>query len=76
MKEAIYVKYIYSSCIITKTPDISILHDPWFTEGIYDGSWYQFPKIKNPISSDLSVVTDLTRTIFSIVLVCLSSIKD
>jgi UDP-MurNAc hydroxylase len=51
MKEAIYVKYIYSSCIITKTPDISILHDPWFTEGIYDGSWYQFPKIQNPIQS-------------------------
>jgi UDP-MurNAc hydroxylase len=51
MKEAIYIKYIYSSCIITKTPDISILHDPWFTEGIYDGSWYQFPKVQNPIKS-------------------------
>jgi UDP-MurNAc hydroxylase len=51
MKNAINVKYIYSACVVTETPDISILHDPWFTDGIYDGSWFQFPKIENPIES-------------------------
>ena len=50
-KEAINVRYIYSACVITTTPDLSILHDPWFTEGIYDGSWFHFPKIENPIDS-------------------------
>jgi UDP-MurNAc hydroxylase len=49
--ESIQVKYIYSACVITKTPDVSILHDPWFTEGVYDGSWFHFPKIENPIES-------------------------
>lgn len=51
LQEAISVKYFYSACIKTITPDISILHDPWFTEGIYDGSWYHFPKIDNPLAS-------------------------
>jgi len=46
----INVKYIYSACIKTSTPDITILHDPWFTEGVYDGSWFQFPKIERPLS--------------------------
>lgn len=50
-KEAISVRYIYSACVITTTPDLSILHDPWFTEGIYDGSWFHFPKIENPLES-------------------------
>ena len=48
---SIKVKYIYSACIITETPDIKILHDPWFTDGIYDGSWFQFPKVADPINS-------------------------
>lgn len=45
----IVVRYIYSACVVTETPDVKILHDPWFTEGIYDGSWYHFPKLNNPI---------------------------
>lgn len=48
---SIFVKYIYSACVLIKTPDASILCDPWFTEGIYDGSWYHYPKIENPIDS-------------------------
>ena len=47
----ISVKYIYSACVITKTDDVTILHDPWFTEAIYDGSWFQFPKVTNPLDS-------------------------
>lgn len=50
-KQAINVRYIYSACIVTTTPDLSILHDPWFTEGVYDGSWFQFPRIENPVNS-------------------------
>jgi len=34
----ITVKYIYSACIVTSSKDVTILHDPWFSEGIYDGS--------------------------------------
>lgn len=45
----INVRYIYSACIVTSTPDVKILHDPWFTEGIYDGAWFHFPKCDNPI---------------------------
>lgn len=43
------VRYIYSACIEIKTDDITILTDPWFTDGAYDGSWHQFPKIKDPL---------------------------
>ncbi len=43
------VRYIYSACIVISTNDLKILCDPWFTDGIYDGSWFQFPKLKNPI---------------------------
>lgn len=45
----IKVTYYYSACVAITTPDVSILCDPWFTDGIYDGAWYQYPKIKNPI---------------------------
>jgi len=48
---AIIVQYIYSACIKTTTPDITILHDPWFTEGIYDGSWFHFPKVSDPLTN-------------------------
>ena len=44
------VRYIYSACIeIETTNNLRILCDPWFSEGIYDGSWYHFPKIKDPL---------------------------
>ena len=50
-KTGINVRYIYSACVVTRTPDISVLHDPWFTEGIYDGSWYHFPVVADPLES-------------------------
>ena len=43
------VKYIYSACVVVSTPDIRMLHDPWFTDGIYDGSWFQYPKVASPL---------------------------
>lgn len=39
------VKYIYSACIEIECNGFKILTDPWFTDGAYDGTWYQFPKI-------------------------------
>ena len=51
MRNGINVKYIYSACVVIDTPDLSILCDPWFTDGIFDGAWYQFPVIDAPISS-------------------------
>jgi len=44
------VRYIYSACIVIETDNLTILCDPWFTDGIYDGSWFQFPKLKDPIN--------------------------
>ena len=49
--EAITVRYIYSACIKTTTPNAIIVHDPWFSEGIYDGSWFHFPKVSDPFTS-------------------------
>lgn len=43
------LKYIYSSCVVIETTDIKVLCDPWFTDGIYDGAWFKFPDIKDPI---------------------------
>lgn len=45
------VKYIYSACIVIETADCRICCDPWFTQGIYDGSWYQFPRVADPITA-------------------------
>tara|TARA_B100001989_G_scaffold32019_1_gene19050 strand:- start:29913 stop:31193 length:1281 start_codon:yes stop_codon:yes gene_type:complete len=39
------IKYVYSACIEIKTKDLTILCDPWFTDGVYHGTWYQYPKI-------------------------------
>ncbi len=47
--DGISVRYIYSACVVITTPDVKILCDPWFTEGIYEGSWYHFPKLSNPL---------------------------
>jgi UDP-MurNAc hydroxylase len=46
----IAVRYIYSACVVIKTPDQKILCDPWFTEGIYDGSWYHYPRVEDPLN--------------------------
>ena len=44
------IRYIYSACIEIHTQDVCILTDPWFTDGAYDGSWYQFPKLHDPLA--------------------------
>ena len=49
MFDGIKVTYIYSACVIIETPDLRILCDPWFTEGIYDGAWYHFPRVDKPV---------------------------
>jgi len=45
----ITVTYYYSACVALKTKDISILCDPWFTEGAFDGAWYHYPPIDDPL---------------------------
>ena len=45
------IKYIYSACIVIETADFRICCDPWFTQGIYDGSWYQYPRVEDPVSA-------------------------
>lgn len=42
-------RYIYSACVVVETPDCRIVSDPWFTQGAYDGTWWQYPVIENPI---------------------------
>jgi len=44
-------RYVYSACIVIETDDVRICCDPWFTPGIYDGSWYQYPPLDgDPVS--------------------------
>ena len=45
------VYYYYSACIGIRSLRTSILCDPWFTDGAYDGSWYQYPKLENPLKA-------------------------
>lgn len=45
----ITVTYVYSACVILETSDVSVLCDPWFSEGIYDGSWFHFPRVDDPL---------------------------
>lgn len=47
----IEVRYYYSACVGLRTPDASVLCDPWFTEGAYDGAWYQFPRLEKPLET-------------------------
>jgi len=42
---------MYSACVLLETEDIKILCDPWFSDGAYDGSWYQYPVIENPLET-------------------------
>jgi UDP-MurNAc hydroxylase len=43
---AIRVTYFYSACVRIDTPAARVLCDPWFTDGAYDGSWFQFPRLE------------------------------
>ena len=50
----ITVTYFYSACVGINTADTSVLCDPWFTQGAYDGSWYHYPPVwlkKDPLDS-------------------------
>jgi len=44
-----HVRYVASACLVISTTDLRILCDPWFTDGVYEGSWYTYPKTENPI---------------------------
>lgn len=39
----INVRYFASACVGLKSPELSILCDPWFTPGAYDGAWELWP---------------------------------
>lgn len=45
------VRYIYSAYVVIETPEMRMLVDPWFTQGGYDGSWYQYPRLEDPITA-------------------------
>ena len=45
------VHYYYSACVGIRSGRDSVLCDPWFTDGIYDGSWYQYPKLADPLKA-------------------------
>lgn len=44
------VRYLYSACVVIETSDVRVLCDPWFTPGVYDGSWFQWPVIEDPLA--------------------------
>lgn len=44
------VRYIYSACVVIETLDATVCCDPWFTPGIYDGAWCQYPPLpRDPV---------------------------
>ena len=43
--------YFYSACVGIASPDTRVLCDPWFSEGIYDGSWFHYPKLDQPLEA-------------------------
>ena len=44
------VRYIYSACVVIETSDLKLCCDPWFTPGVLEGSWYQYPPLtRDPI---------------------------
>ena len=43
------VRYLYSACVVIETKDAKICCDPWFTQQIYHGSWFQYPVIEDPV---------------------------
>jgi UDP-MurNAc hydroxylase len=45
----ITVTYLYSACVVIRTPEVSVLCDPWFSEGAYDGSWYHYPPFEHAL---------------------------
>lgn len=46
---SIRVTYLYSACVTIETADLRVVCDPWFTDGAFDGSWYQYPRLDNPL---------------------------
>jgi UDP-MurNAc hydroxylase len=47
----IRIRYVYSACVVLSTPDVRVLADPWFTDGAYDGSWFAFPQVADPMET-------------------------
>ena len=44
------LRFIYSACVVIESEEVTLCCDPWFTNGIFDGSWYQYPPLdKDPI---------------------------
>lgn len=48
---SVKITYIYSACVLLETEDVKILCDPWFSDGAYDGSWYHYPVLQNPLET-------------------------
>lgn len=45
------LRYVYSACIVVQNDDLVLCCDPWFSQGIYDGSWYQYPEVEDPVGA-------------------------
>ena len=43
------VQMVYSACCVIRTDDLTILCDPWFTQGIHGGTWFHNPVLKEPM---------------------------
>lgn len=43
------IRFFGNACLRIDTAHIKILCDPWFTPGAYDGSWYPYPRIEDPL---------------------------
>lgn len=41
------IQHIYSATVIIESKGVKVLCDPWLVDGIYYGSWYQYPKVEH-----------------------------
>ena len=52
-----------NACIVLHFKNLKIVIDPWFTDGIYAGTWHNFPRVdKNYINEILSNIDCLLIT--------------
>ena len=52
-----------NACIVLDFKKIKIVIDPWFSDGIYAGTWHNFPRVsKNHINKILSDIDCLLIT--------------
>lgn len=52
-----------NACIVVKTHKVKIVIDPWFSDGIYEGTWHNFPRLED--SQQREILQDLDAVLIT-----------